>query len=223
MAVILIPNRNYFQCLAADSKPTAVTVGDEIFESDTGATYRWTGTVWVKSDSAAIESTTNARKGISYPHAEAHGGRAYLSIYSALKDDTEFIEVRIQSANTARLSHMTIHIEAALAATAQFWQDTTKTDVGGNRLAALNRRFDSLNVTGMLNCHTPGGANTGAADITRYIGSASASGRTDIGGGAGSRGEFILDQNSDHDILLTSRADNNALSIELDWYEHTDK
>ena len=224
MAVILIPNRNYYQCLAADSKPTTgVNVGDEMFESDTGATFRFNGTVWVKSDSAAIDSITNARKSISYPHSEAHGGRAYYSVYSALGDTAAAIEVRIQSANTTRLSHMTIHISSALAATAQFWKDTTKTDVSGNRLPAVNRRFDSVNVTGMLNCHTPGGSNTGGSNMTRYLGAASVSGKADIGGSGGNRGEFILDQNSAHDILLTSRADNNALTIELDYYEHVDK
>jgi hypothetical protein len=223
VAVIYIPDRNHYQCLSTDSKPTAVIVGDEIFESDTGATYRFNGTVWVKSDSAAIDSTTNARITTTYPHHEAHGGRAYLAVYGALADNTDAIEVRFQSANSTRLSHMTMHISSALAATVAFWKDTTKTDVGGNRLAAMNRRFDSSNVTGMLNCHTPGGTNTGGADLTMYIGSTSVSGKTDIGGSAGSRGEFILGQNSAHDILLTSRVDNNALTIELDYYEHTDK
>lgn len=223
MAITLIRNRSWFQCLSSDTKPLGAAVGDNLFESDTGVVWEFNGTAWVKKSSGAIESTTNTRKTVDYAHAEAHGGRAYLSMYSALANDTDFIEVRIQSANTTRLSHMTIHIDSALAATTAFWQDTTKTDVVGNRMVSLNRRFDSLNVTGMTNCHTPGGANTGAADLTRYIGSASVSGKTDIGGGAGTRGEFILAQNSAHDILLTSRADNNALSIELDWYEHTDK
>jgi hypothetical protein len=169
------------------------------------------------------DKSTNATSTITYPHKEAHGGRAYLSIHSALAADTEAIEVRIQASNTTRLSHMTIHIDSALAATTQLWKDTTKTDAVGNRLGALNRRFDSLNVTGMTNCHTPGGTQTGDATLTRYIGSTSVSGKADVGGGAGSRGEFILDQNSAHLIVLTSRVNNNALTIELDWYEHTDK
>ena len=48
-------------------------------------------------------------------------------------------------------------------------------------------------------------------------------GKADAGGSGGSRREFILDQNIAYLIRATSRADANAISIILDWYEHTNK
>jgi len=66
-------------------------------------------------------------------------------------------------------------------------------------------------------------AQTGTANLTRYLGSASTSGKTDSGGAGGSRAEFILQQNQAIMVDLVSRADNNALTIEMDWYEHTNK
>jgi len=184
--------------------------------------YGWNGT---REREIGIEPTTRAMMVIDYPHAEAHKKRSYITVYSGLKNDTEFIEVRIQAADTARLPHLEIAIETSLAATAEFWKDTTKTDVVLNRLGALNRRFDAgaSYAAGMISCHTPGGANTGDADLTKYIGAAATGGRVAIGGGASSRGEFILERASSHDILVTSRSDGNAMTIELDWYEHTDK
>ena len=155
--------------------------------------------------------------------AEIHGGSGYFVAYSALKDDTETIEVRIQTPNTTKWAHMIITIDAALAATAQMWIPTTKTHEAGNVITSLNRNFNSTNTSGLTICHTPGGTQSGAGGLLQYLGSASTSGKSDSGGGTGSRGEFILKQNEDYLIQIASRADNNALSIILDWYEHTSK
>jgi len=158
-----------------------------------------------------------------YPHSEAHGGRAFLAVYSALKDNTESMEVRFQAPDSLRLPHLEIAIDVALAATIEFWKDTTKTDVANNRVGSLNRRFGSVNTAGMIVCHTPGGSQAGNAHLLKYAGAAASGGRVAVGGGAHSRGEFILNPNSAHLIKVTSRADGNALTVEFDWYEHTDK
>ena len=160
---------------------------------------------------------------ITYPHSEAHGGRAYIAVHSALKDDTESYEVRFQAPDSDRLPHLEIFIDCALAATVEFWKDTTKTDVANNRINSLNRKFNSVNTAGMFICHTPGGSQAGNAHLTKYTGASASGGRVAVGGSAASRGEFILSRNSAHLIKVTSRANGNALTVEFDWYEHTDK
>jgi hypothetical protein len=172
---------------------------------------------------ARIDLTTHALKVISYEHSEAHNQNAYLIVYSALKDDTESFEVRIGTADTAKRAHMTIHLDAALAATAELWVDTTKTDASGNRLTALNRDFESTNTSVITACHTPGGSQTGTANLIQYIGAATASGRADVGGSGGSRSEFKLKRNTAYLFKMTSRANGNAMTIMFDWYDHTDK
>ncbi len=164
---------------------------------------------------------THATIVVDYPHHELHAGSAYFVIYSALANDTDVIEIRFQTPNTTKWAHMLIDIEAALAATAEIWEGTTKTHEAGNVLAALNR--NSANTSGLTICHTPGGAQAGAATIMEYVGSATVSGRVAAGGHSGGRNEVILDQNNDYLIRVTSRADANALTIVLDWYEHTSK
>ena len=166
---------------------------------------------------------THALIVVEYSHHEIHGGSAYFVIYSALADDTDVIEIRIQTPDTTKWAHMTIDIEAALAATVEMWEPTTKTHEAGNVLTALNRNRNSTNTSGLTICHTPGGAQAGAATITEYVGAATVSGRVSAGGHAGGRNELILDQNNDYLIRVTSRADDNALTIVLDWYEHTNK
>ncbi len=150
----------------------------------------------------------------------AHEGDAFFWVHSALADDTDLIEVRIQTPNTTKWAHMSIGIECALAGYAQMWAPTTKTHVAGNLITPFNRNNNSTNTSDLTICHTPAGSQTGTASLYQYMGAASTSGKTDVGGGTGSRGEFIFAQNLSYLIRITSRADNNALSIILSWTEH---
>ena len=172
---------------------------------------------------ATADASTNAITTIEYEHHEIHGGSAYYVIYSALRADTEFIEVRIQTPDTTKWAHMVINVDFALAGTAELWTPTTKTHASANAIAPLNRNFNSTNTSGLTICHTPGGAQAGTANLIQYVGATASGGRVSEGGGADSRHEFILDQNQSYLIKATSRADGNAVSIILDWYEHTAK
>lgn len=174
-------------------------------------------------DQVRIDAATASLNVVDYPHHEIHGGSAYFAVYSALVNSAGTIEVRIQTPDSPSWAHMQIGIDAALAATAELWVPTTKTDDAGNRITPFQRNGNSANTSGLTICHTPGGAQAGNAGLLQYIGAASTSGRFVASGSTGSRGEFILKQNTAYLIKVTSRADNNALSIILDWYEHTSK
>jgi len=166
-----------------------------------------------------MDTVSGALTTVGYEHHENHEGNAYLGIHSLLRDDTEFIEVRIQTPNTTKWGHMVVIMKAALAATVELWEDTTKTDIPGQRFG-MNKNRNSPNGTGLLICHTPGGTEVTPPDIQEYIGAATTGGRSDTGGSSGGRGEFILKQNSAYLLKMTSRVNSNALSIVLDWYEH---
>lgn len=167
------------------------------------------------------DPSTNSLLVTSHDVGEIHDGNAYFVTYSALADDTDLIEVRIQTPNTTTWIHVVIVIDAALAATAQLWRGTTKTHEAGNAITPMNRDHNSSNTSGVTICHTPGGAQAGASALTRYIGAASTNGRVNTGGAGGSGHEFVLAQNTAYLIRVTSRADANALSIIMDWHEHT--
>lgn len=170
-----------------------------------------------------IDTITHVLTTIDSPHHEIHDGSAYYVVRSELGDTDDTVEIRIQTPDTTKWAHMTITIDVALAATAALWKSTTMTHEVGNVIVPMNRNHNSTNPSGLILCHTPGGSQAGDPNITRYIGSASVSGRADVGGSGGSRGEFILDQNIAYLIRVTSRASANAMSIILDWYEHTNK
>jgi len=175
----------------------------------------------VNIDNPADDSTA-ALTTIDYAHHEIHEGDAYFAVYSALKDTAGTIEVRIQTPDTTKWAHMTIVVDFAIAGTAELWLGTTKTHNATNAITPMNRNHNSTSTSGLTICHTPDGAEGAAASLTQYVGASAVGGRVSVGGSAASRNEFILDQNNDYLIRATSRADGNAMSIILDWYEHTD-
>jgi hypothetical protein len=170
-----------------------------------------------------VDAATHATNVVDYSHHEIHGGSAYVVIYSALKADTETAEVRFATPNTTKWAHMVITVTGALAGTAEMWEGTTKTHASGNAITPFNRNRNSSNTSGLTVCHTPSGSESAGATLTQYFGASTAGGRADTGGGASSRAEFILKQNTAYLLRATSRADGNAVSIILDWYEHTNK
>lgn len=170
---------------------------------------------------AKLDSATNSWQTIDYAHHEIHSGSGYFAIRSELVDTAGDVEVRFATPNTTKWAHMTITVESSLAATVSLWAGTTKTHESGNAIVPLNRDFNSSNVSGLTICHTPGGSQAGTANLIQYIGATATGGRVNEGGSSNSRHEFILAQNTAYYILATSRADSNAISIILDWYEHT--
>ena len=193
---------------------------------DASTPYPVTGKVILTDSSGnllAVDSATWAQTGIDYAHHEIHDGSAYFVTYSALKADTEFIELRVQAPDNAKWAHMVIGIKGALAGTTELWRATTKTHVGANAIVPLNRNFNSNNTSGLTICHTPAGTQTGAARLLEYYGASATGGRVAVGGNTGGRDEFILKQAEAILIKNTSRADGNALMIDLSWYEHTNK
>ena len=155
------------------------------------------------------------------PYAHyAHEGDAFFWVHSSLADDTDTIEVRIQTPDTPVWAHISIGIDGALASTAEMWSPTTMTHVAANLITPFNRNNNSTSTSGLTICHTPGGSQAGNPSLYQYLGAATTSGKGDVGGGTGSRGEFIFAQNSSYLIRMTSRADANALSIILSWSEH---
>ena len=174
-------------------------------------------------DTPVYDGMSNAIKFIDYAHHECHDGNAFFAVYSSLANESGTIGVRIQTPDTSKWAHMVIEIDAGLAATAELWAATTMTDNVTNRITPVNKNFNSSNTSGLTICHTPSGSQAGAANLIQYIGAATTNGRIVEGGGTGSRGEFILEQNQDYYIKVTSRADGNSLSIVLNWYEHTNR
>lgn len=156
---------------------------------------------------------------ISTVHDKVHQGEAYFANYSELADTADDIEILITSKNSAIRGHMTIEVESALASTVEVWFTSTMVDASGNRLTNYNRDLALPDTSVVSVCHTPTGTQSGTADVTLYIGSTSAAGKGDVGGSSGGRGELLLPADCNVYVLMTSRANANAMTVSMDWYD----
>lgn len=169
----------------------------------------------------SVDGSTRALNIIDYDHHEIHEGSAYFLAWSGIVNDTGVLELRIQTGNTEKWAHMEVTIDGALAGIAQLWEGTTKTHNASNAITPFNRNRNSSNTSLLTICHTPSGTESAAAGLTQYFGATASGGRVAVGGGASSRAEIILKQNTAYLIRATSAADGNRMAIILDWYEHT--
>jgi hypothetical protein len=159
---------------------------------------------------------------VTHEQEAIYSNRAFFAVYSALANDTDVIEVRIEAPDTLDRILMSFDIETALASTVELFVDTTKTDNATNRITSVNRNFNSSITSGVTLCHTPGGTQAGTANLLEYVGAATVSGKASAGGEASHDNHFVLKQGAAYLLRVTSRADTNALAILLDWYEEYD-
>ena len=58
---------------------------------------------------------------------------------------------------------------------------------------------------------------------SRFGNDSGPAGRGGDGGGTRGNNEWMLKQNTDYLVIITSHTDTNNIAVEFDWYEHTDK
>lgn len=176
------------------------------------------------ADGRPLIDVGNGRSVIDTPHRHIHTGNSYIAQHSALKADTELIEVRAAMPNVKKEAHLVITVESALASTFELFLATTKTHAAGTAITPINRDRGSSNAAELVVCHTPGGAQAGSGNILRYIGAASGFPFfSSVGGNSSTRNEIIVPRNVATLVRLTSRANGNALDITFDWYEITEE
>ena len=177
------------------------------------------------------DSTTNATNTIDYAHHEVHGGNAYASHYTEIDVDTgEVVRVRFETANTAKWPHILMSAITTLSSRAIFIEETTLQHVAANAITAYNRDRNSTNTSGMTICHTPiDNSSSSSGETVEVIleqqtwGTAGKGTSPGFGGTVRGSSEWILKPNTAYLIEVVSLADNNIITVSLDWYEHTNK
>lgn len=181
--------------------------------------YLWNGTSFRP---VSIDSATRAQNIIEYEHHEVHGGSMYHVTRVVQIDDAASTELLIDTPDTTKWGHMTIQVQGSFDTEWWLFEATTKT--GGTAMTEHNHERNSANVATIVVTHTPGGAGDGNEIHHERFGNDS--GPAGQGGGSGqSRGtlEWVLKQNEEYLLRVTSHTDTNNISIIIDWYEHTNK
>ena len=165
-------------------------------------------------------------KTIDGPHHEIHEGDSYtLSQFTALNDlddDTPLTYRFITPQSSAKRMHLIIFADVSTSAVLELFEDNERIDqynvAGGVRVIPRNRNriTDDESVVTVRQ-----GVVVTTADPRCRLFGVRLGGFKQAGGTI--RREWLLSNAKEYLIRLTSDADNNEGSLELDWYEHYER
>jgi hypothetical protein len=188
------------------------------------------------------DSTTNSVKSINYGHAKIHGGSSYHAhIENTCTNTGEMTAISFATPNTTKWIHLVAVGSVNSIARLTIGENPTITADAGTQFTVLNRDRNDSSTSGVLSIEGTPVANkvttyneTQAATAglgcpvtldTITIGAAGANpALTGIGGQARGESEWILKQNEQYVFMIKSLDDSdNVHTIELNWYEHTNR
>jgi hypothetical protein len=153
---------------------------------------------------------------IDHTHEEIHEGNQYsfdevITLASAATQD-----YFLQTPDTNKVIHFGYAVEGIFGITLELFEATDK--AGTSAQTPINRNRNSTNTAGLIvKKGTSGGTTDGAKIGWKKSGSGTAQGR--LAGQAGSGLERVLKQNTKYIFRVTSAANSNDVSVQLDWYE----
>jgi len=230
VAGTLINRHQKYQCLSTDTKPVTEKVGAEIFETNTGATFRFDGTTWKKITSAAVDNTTYARTGIDYEHHEIHSGSHYfVKGFLNIPGANDVLDMSWLMPNTTKWTHWTWEIFTEKAMAWYVYEDAIETNALANTMPLFNSNRNSTKLSGTVlkyeiqadlataNADTNVESTNGALQLKSGM-----LGDNKSGGDVSRSHETILKQNSLY-CLRSVASGAGYINFDMEWYEHTDK
>ena len=192
-----------------------------------------------------IDLATNARIGITYAHHEVHSGSSFHIVYEAQTTNIgEMIAVAFYTPNTTKWLHVVARISVGSLTRAVLLENPSIDLDEGTNLAVWNRnRMKKANLSGILSLNAVQVQNTAtsftaaqaaAANITvsaatimdsYTLGAPGANpAKAGIGGENRDTEEWVLEQGQQYALVgIAQTNDDNAMTLVLDFYEHTDK
>lgn len=166
-------------------------------------------------DNVSIDTMTDALNVVDYAHHEIHAGSHFHASRTVNLGNGASVDVLITTPNTTKHAHMVGSIGVELESHMYFYENPNVT--GGTAIAAYNRNRNSATTAGVTVKHTPTVNSTGTLITESHFGSGRAA-----GGERRENAEWVLKQNEDYLLRVTNAtANENYVTILLDWYEHT--
>ena len=179
---------------------------------------RW-GSGSGETDEVRMDASTNSLQTIEYDHHEIHSGSSFTTSYVADIGNGANLDLLIVTPDSLAYAHWFYEIDVEAEASLLLYEAVTAT--AGAAIVAYNRnRVGTPDAATVVVTSTPTSITEGTTILrSRHIGS----GKT-TGGGSRGQHEFILKPNTKYLFRLTNATTgNNFMSVEFDWYEHTDK
>ena len=169
-----------------------------------------------------VDGITDAIVTITYEHHEIHGGSFfYVKGFDADMDDGDTIDFQITTPNTRKWTHMDFEVISTRQLELHIYEEATFAG-DGDAITPLNKNRNSSNTSGMT-VQSNGTVSAIGTDIYPHIQGDATNPSRYIGGLVDRDHEIILKQNTSYRFVLESNIDNNVVTYEGLWYEHTTK
>ena len=187
-------------------------------------------------DGISIDAATRALETIDYAHHEIHSGSSFsVHNYDVDFDKSDELNVCFTTPNTTKWCHVVPLVSCTTKAVFELLEGPTISAGSGTTLVPTNRNFNyqGVKTSAVSNLEGTPAANsvqvnaTISADGTQKHAEAFGAKKGKAqSGGVRDMDEYILKQNTTYAFRLkgTGTGDDNAMgSMEITWYEHTDK
>jgi hypothetical protein len=174
-----------------------------------------------ETDGIRVDLTTHTLQVIPYEHHEVHAGASYHC--SDIQNvNTTTVYYMITTPDTTSWAHMMFGVESTGEMQVVVTEGADRT--GTTALTAINHNRNSANTSGLVihRDYTSGTTDGATTIIQERLGATGVGAKTIATSDSGHSQEFILKQNTKYIIAITTYADV-YISLELDWYEHTNK
>jgi hypothetical protein len=164
-----------------------------------------------------IDQTTSGKSQLEYEHFKVHTGDSWVVTYNASTNDAATLDRYIITPNTTRWPHVFWDVVGQGLTTISLYEGASGTY---NAVTAYNRNRNSalVNTTVIGN---PSGAVTAGTLIWTWQSGTTGPGPARSTGATRETGELVLKQNTQYLFRCTSGVNNNIISVDLTWYEHT--
>ena len=175
-----------------------------------------------------FDKTTGGLLTIDYAHHEIHDGGSYRASHSAAGGSGTKATVSFKTPDTSKWLHVVIGARSNVEAIYTLGEAATVTASSGSDYAPRNRNRNSTNTSGVSGAGSAGGAGnctigatvTGFGTVLEVIHFGDGK---KAGGDARGSAEWILKPNTVYAAEVESQAVTSEVSIDIDWYEHTNR
>ena len=176
---------------------------------------------------ARIDASTGSLQTVSYEHHEVHSGSAYIATNNAAGGAGTKATISFSTPDSTKWIHALFSARSNVEAEFTLGEAATITASSGDNYQPRNKNRNSANTSGLSGAGSAGvvGNVTTGGNVTSF-GTVLETVHFGIGRTGGeSRGanEWVLKQNTTYAAEVVSEAATSDVSIEMHWYEHTDK
>ena len=173
------------------------------------------------SGADGVDKMTNVITTIEYEHHEVHAGSSF-HCSDVVACNTTTVKWLITTPNTAKYAHMTFGCVSTNEMLIAVTEGADRTGTTGLSCVNHNRNSAATATTTIHRGATEGTTDGATAIYSIRSGSTGSAGKAVDAGDSRALNEYILKSNTKYVVSVTTYGDA-FISLELDWYEHTNK